>query len=45
MDQVRWRPDTFVMGDDRAVQHRATTDLLPAYRRMERVTVVGDCPV
>lgn len=42
--RVRWRPGTFVMWDNRAVQHAATTDFLPAYRRMERVTIVGDRP-
>jgi len=42
--RVRWRPDTFVMWDNRAVQHAATTDFFPHYRRMERVTVVGDRP-
>lgn len=42
--RVRWQPDTFVMWDNRAVQHSATTDFLPAYRRMERVTIVGDRP-
>ncbi|NNE75399.1 MAG: taurine dioxygenase [Acidimicrobiales bacterium] len=42
--RVRWRPDTFVMWDNRAVQHAATNDFLPAYRRMERVTVIGDRP-
>ncbi|MEZ5168983.1 MAG: TauD/TfdA family dioxygenase [Acidimicrobiales bacterium] len=42
--RVRWQPDTFVMWDNRAVQHAATTDFLPAYRRMERVTVIGDRP-
>ena len=42
--RVRWQPDTFVMWDNRAVQHAATTDFLPHYRRMERVTVVGDRP-
>jgi alpha-ketoglutarate-dependent taurine dioxygenase len=42
--RVRWRPGTFVMWDNRAVQHAATSDFLPAYRRMERVTVAGDRP-
>lgn len=42
--RVRWQPDTFVMWDNRAVQHAATTDFLPAHRVMERVTVVGDRP-
>lgn len=42
--RVRWQPDTFVMWDNRAVQHSAVTDFLPQYRRMERVTIVGDRP-
>ena len=42
--RVRWQPDTFVMWDNRAVQHAATSDFLPAYRRMERVTIIGDRP-
>lgn len=42
--RVRWRADTFVMWDNRAVQHSATSDFLPAYRRMERVTIAGDRP-
>ena len=42
--RVRWRPDTFVMWDNRSAQHSATNDFLPMHRRMERVTVVGDRP-
>ncbi len=42
--RVRWQPDTFVMWDNRSTQHAATNDFLPAYRRMERVTVIGDRP-
>ena len=42
--RVRWRPDTFVMWDNRAVQHAATADFFPAHRVMERVTVIGDRP-
>lgn len=42
--RVRWREDTFVMWDNRAVQHAATNDFLPEHRRMERVTIVGDRP-
>lgn len=42
--RVSWEPDTFVMWDNRAVQHSATTDFLPAHRIMERVTVIGDRP-
>lgn len=42
--RIRWRPDTFVMWDNRSVQHAATNDFLPDYRRMERVTIIGDRP-
>ena len=42
--RIRWEKDTFVMWDNRAVQHAATNDFLPAYRRMERVTIIGDRP-
>ena len=42
--RVRWEPDTFVMWDNRAVQHAASSDFFPAHRVMERVTVVGDRP-
>lgn len=42
--RVRWEPDTFVMWDNRSVQHSATTDFFPAHRVMERVTVIGDRP-
>ena len=42
--RVRWRPNTFVMWDNRSTQHSATNDFLPAYRRMERVTITGDRP-
>ena len=41
---VQWEPETFVMWDNRCVQHVATDDLLPLYRRMERVTIAGDRP-
>tara|TARA_B100001564_G_scaffold356437_1_gene370603 strand:+ start:573 stop:1400 length:828 start_codon:yes stop_codon:yes gene_type:complete len=41
---VQWQPETFVMWDNRCVQHVATDDFLPRYRRMERVTIAGDRP-
>ena len=41
---VQWQPETFVMWDNRCVQHVATADFLPLYRRMERVTIEGDRP-
>ncbi len=42
--RIRWQKDTFVMWDNRAVQHAATSDFLPRHRRMERVTIIGDRP-
>lgn len=42
--RVRWQRDTVVMWDNRCTQHAATTDFLPAHRRMERVTIAGDRP-
>ena len=42
--RVRWQKDTFVMWDNRITQHCATNDFLPAHRRMERVTIIGDRP-
>ena len=42
--RVRWGVDTFVMWDNRAVQHAAAADFLPEHRLMERVTIVGDRP-
>ena len=42
--RVRWQVDTFVMWDNRAVQHFATDDFWPETRTVERVTIVGDRP-
>jgi alpha-ketoglutarate-dependent taurine dioxygenase len=42
--RVRWAPDTFVMWDNRCVQHYATNDFWPQTRHVERVTVIGDRP-
>ena len=41
---VQWVPETFVMWDNSCVQHVATDDFLPLYRRMERVTIAGERP-
>ena len=43
-DQVRWRwqPGDLAMWDNRVTMHYALADYLPAYRRMNRVTVVQD---
>ncbi|MCH7788713.1 MAG: TauD/TfdA family dioxygenase [Acidobacteria bacterium] len=42
--RVRWAPDTFVMWDNRCVQHFATNDFWPQTRHVERVTIIGDRP-
>ena len=42
--RIRWEVDTFVMWDNRAVQHHATDDFQPETRHVERVTIVGDRP-
>lgn len=42
--RVRWDVDTFVMWDNRAVQHFGTDDFYPATRHVERVTVIGERP-
>jgi taurine dioxygenase len=42
--RFRWRKDSIAMWDNRCTQHRVVADNLPAYRRMERVTLIGDRP-
>ncbi|MDG1972130.1 MAG: TauD/TfdA family dioxygenase, partial [Paracoccaceae bacterium] len=43
-DQMRWRwqAGDMAMWDNRVTQHYAVGDYLPAYRCMNRVTVVRD---
>ena len=43
--RFRWRKDSIAMWDNRCTQHRVVADNLKAYRRMERVTLIGDRPV
>ena len=43
--RFRWRPGSIAMWDNRCTQHRVVADALPEYRRMERVTLIGDAPV
>jgi taurine dioxygenase len=42
--RFRWRKDSIAMWDNRCTQHRVIADNLSAYRRMERVTLIGDRP-
>ncbi len=42
--RISWEVDTFVMWDNRAVQHHASNDFWPETRVVERVTIVGDKP-
>ena len=40
--RFRWRKNSIAMWDNRCTQHRVLADALPEYRRMERVTLIGD---
>ena len=42
--RFRWQPGSVAFWDNRATQHIASNDFLPARRVMERVTIVGDRP-
>ena len=42
--RFRWRTGSLAMWDNRCTQHRVVADALPEYRRMERVTLIGDVP-
>jgi taurine dioxygenase len=42
--RFRWRKNSIAMWDNRCTQHRVVADNLAAYRRMERVTILGDKP-
>ncbi|MCB0995550.1 MAG: TauD/TfdA family dioxygenase, partial [Acidimicrobiales bacterium] len=37
--RVDWKPDTFVLFDNQAVQHYANNDYLPSHRTMGRATI------
>ena len=42
--RFNWAPDTLVMWDNRATQHKPVNDFFPQHRRMHRITVAGDAP-
>lgn len=42
--RFHWRKNSMAMWDNRCTQHRVVADNLGAYRRMERVTIMGDKP-
>jgi taurine dioxygenase len=42
--RFRWKPGSLAFWDNRATQHIASNDFLPAKRLMERVTIAGDRP-
>jgi len=42
--RFRWRKDSIAMWDNRCTQHRVVQDNVPAYRRMERITLIGEAP-
>ncbi len=42
--RVNWAPETLVIWDNRATQHKPVNDFFPQHRLMHRVTVVGDAP-
>ncbi len=42
--RFRWQENSVAFWDNRAVQHYAAFDYVPAVRRVERVTVKGDAP-
>ena len=42
--RFKWDDRSVAFWDNRATQHYAVNDYMPARRTMERVTVVGDKP-
>lgn len=42
--RLNWAPDTLVLWDNRATQHKPVNDFFPQHRRMHRITVAGDAP-
>jgi taurine dioxygenase len=42
--RLGWAPETLVIWDNRATQHKPVNDFLPHHRKHHRITVVGDHP-
>ena len=42
--RLSWAPETLVMWDNRATQHKPVNDFFAQHRRMHRITVAGDTP-
>lgn len=42
--RVQWEPLTLAIWDNRCTQHQAAADYFPQFRKMHRVTIVGDEP-
>jgi taurine dioxygenase len=42
--RLNWAPETLIMWDNRATQHKPVNDFFPQHRLMHRITVAGDVP-
>jgi taurine dioxygenase len=42
--RLGWEPETLILWDNRATQHKPVNDFFPQHRRMHRITVAGDVP-
>ena len=42
--RIQWSPNTVAVWDNRCTQHQAAADYYPEFRKMHRVTFIGDEP-
>ena len=42
--RIQWSPNMLAVWDNRCTQHQAAADYYPEFRKMHRVTIVGDEP-
>ena len=42
--RLSWEPETLILWDNRATQHKPVNDFFPQHRLMHRITVAGDTP-